>query len=92
MIILYIFACLLGIVLIGLYIRSAVWAYHDAEKRGQSGLLVALLVLLFFWPSGLLLWISFRPEAINTRSMTKALLAQSINAGAIRETEIFVNS
>lgn len=67
MIMLYVFALLFGIVLIELYIRSAVWAYHDAEIRGQSGALVALLVLLFFWPSGLLLWLSFRPERIKTQ-------------------------
>ena len=66
MIILYCFIFLIGSVLIGLYIRSAVWAYHDAKSRGQPGPLVALLVLLFFWPSGLLLWISFRPEKIKT--------------------------
>lgn len=62
MIIIYPFIFLVGIVLVGLYIRSIIWAYDDAEARGKSGLLVAVIVLLFFWPSGLLLWLSFRPD------------------------------
>ena len=45
-----------------LYIYSAVWAYGDAEARGKPGCLVALLVLLFSWPLGLLMWVVFRPE------------------------------
>ena len=69
MIILYVFTVLFGIAVIGLSIRSAVWAYHDAEIRGRSGLLTALFVLLFFWPGGLLLWISFRPERIKARHL-----------------------
>lgn len=32
---------------VGLLIWSMSWAYHDAESRGKSGFLVALLVLLY---------------------------------------------
>lgn len=45
-----------------LYLYSAIWAYGDAEARGKPGCLVALLVLLFSWPLGLIMWIVFRPE------------------------------
>jgi uncharacterized membrane protein YwaF len=41
---------------------SLLWVYHDAEKRGKSGVLVAVLVLLIEWPVSLLLWLAFRPS------------------------------
>jgi hypothetical protein len=47
---------------LALLIVSLVWAYTDAERRGKSGCLVALLVLLLNWPVSLLLWLVFRPE------------------------------
>jgi hypothetical protein len=53
---------LLALVLLALYIWSIVWAYNDAERRGKSGVLVALLVALLSWPLGLLLWVLFRPN------------------------------
>ena len=57
----------LGSVLVGLfalflYIWSLVWVYGDAERRGKSGCLVALLAALIQWPLSLLLWLVFRPE------------------------------
>ncbi|CAN5900232.1 hypothetical protein BH24BAC1_BH24BAC1_25680 [soil metagenome] len=52
---------LLALVVLVLYIWSIVWAYNDAERRGKSGVLVAILVALLSWPLGLLLWILFRP-------------------------------
>jgi len=45
-----------------LYIWSIVWAYGDAERRGKSGCLVALLVIFLSWPLGLVAWLIFRPE------------------------------
>jgi hypothetical protein len=51
------------VVAVGLLpILSAFWAYDDAERRGKSGCLVALLVLFVSWPVGLILWLVFRPE------------------------------
>lgn len=44
------------------YLYSIFWAYGDAEKRGKSGCLVALLVFLVSWPVGLIIWLIFRPE------------------------------
>jgi hypothetical protein len=44
-------------------IWSVVWAYFDARRRGKSGLLVALVVLLMVWPVGLVLWLLLRPQS-----------------------------
>lgn len=48
--------------LAALPIISVIWAYGDAERRGKSGCLVAILVLFLSWPLGLILWLVFRPE------------------------------
>lgn len=48
--------------LLAVFIWSIVWAYNDAERRGKSGCLVALLVFLLTWPAGLILWLLIRPE------------------------------
>jgi hypothetical protein len=45
-----------------LVIWSIIWAYNDANKRGKSGCLVALLVFFVTWPAGLIIWLVFRPE------------------------------
>lgn len=50
------------LVILGLLIWSLVWVYRDAEKRGKSGLIVALMVFLLNWPISLLVWLVFRPE------------------------------
>jgi hypothetical protein len=57
----FIFLCV-GLPLFGAYVYSIFWAYQDAEKRGKSGCLVALLVFLLSWPVGLILWLVVRPE------------------------------
>lgn len=48
--------------LLAVFIWSIVWAYNDAERRGKSGCLVALLVFLLTWPVGLIIWLLIRPE------------------------------
>ena len=53
---------LFGLTMICLYIYSVIWAYGDAEQRGKPGCLVALLVMFFSWPLGLIMWVVFRPE------------------------------
>ncbi len=50
------------LVVLGLLIWSLVWAYGDAEKRGKSGALVALMIFFMNWPFSLLIWLVFRPE------------------------------
>jgi hypothetical protein len=48
--------------MIGLLVWSLVWVYRDANVRGKSGWLVALLCFMFNWPFSILMWIVFRPE------------------------------
>ena len=45
------------------YIGSVIWAFSDAQNRGKSGCLVALLVLLLVWPVGLVIWLLIRPNS-----------------------------
>jgi hypothetical protein len=45
-----------------LVLFSCRWVGRDADRRGKSGCLVAILVLLT-WPLGLLLWLFFRPDS-----------------------------
>jgi len=49
-----------------LYVWSIIWAYKDANERGKSGCLVALLVFLLSWPVGLVIWRIFRPAKVNS--------------------------
>ena len=51
-----------GVLFLILYVWSIVWAYSDAEDRGQSGCIIALLLFLGSWPLGLIAWLIFRPE------------------------------
>ena len=53
---------LLFIVFLGLFLGSVVWAYGDAQARGRSGCLVAILVAFLSWPLGLVAWLVFRPD------------------------------
>jgi hypothetical protein len=59
---LFIFLVPLGLIILGLLVWSIIWVYGDAEKRGKSGCLVALLVFLLEWPISLLVWLVFRPD------------------------------
>jgi hypothetical protein len=51
----------LGLPFLAIFLYSVFWAYNDAEKRGKSGCLVALLVFLLTWPVGLIIWLLIRP-------------------------------
>jgi hypothetical protein len=46
------------------FIWSVFWSYKDANERGKSGWLVALMVFLVSWPAGLLIWLVFRPDKV----------------------------
>ena len=60
--ILLIIMAIIGIGMFVLYIASIIWAFADAEKRGKSGCLVAILVALASWPIGLIIWLVARPD------------------------------
>jgi hypothetical protein len=53
---------LLILVCLAIYIASIVWVYRDANRRGKSGILVALLVALISWPIGLVVWLIIRDK------------------------------
>lgn len=57
-----IFAVIIGLIVFALYIASLVWVYRDANRRGKSGILVALLVAIISWPLGLLVWVLLRDK------------------------------
>ena len=61
-VLLFIILVPLGLLILGLLAGSLIWVYRDAEKRGKSGCLVALLVFLLEWPISLLVWVVFRPN------------------------------
>ncbi|MCC6795187.1 MAG: hypothetical protein IT366_08715 [Candidatus Hydrogenedentes bacterium] len=52
---------LFSLIIFVIYIGSVIWAFADAQRRGKSGCLVALLVLLLVWPVGLIIWLLIRP-------------------------------
>ena len=43
------------------FVASLIWIGRDAEFRGMSGFLVAILAGFIAWPLSLLLWIALRP-------------------------------
>ena len=55
-------ALLIVLAILSVPLITSIWAYGDAQRRGKSGCLVAILVLFLSWPLGLILWIVFRPE------------------------------
>ena len=61
-IIIIIIAVICGLLFFAIYIASLVWVYRDAESRGKSGILVALLVAFISWPIGLIVWLIVRDK------------------------------
>lgn len=62
---------LIGLLVLGLYIWSIVWSYRDAERRGVSGILVALMVALLSWPIGFIVWLVIRETGIVKKQHTQ---------------------
>jgi len=73
---------LFALVILGLYVWSIIWVYSDAENRGNSGCLVALLVMLLGWPIGLIAWIAFRPRETESERARKIGTESDKNASA----------
>ena len=69
---------LLGIFLaigfLALFVGSIVWAYGDAQARGKSGCLVAILVAFLYWPLGLVAWLIFRPDSSKMAGLRMAYI------------------
>jgi hypothetical protein len=47
---------------LAIFIALVRFCWNDAKKRGKSPILVTVLVLCFF-PLGLIVWLLFRPES-----------------------------
>jgi prepilin-type processing-associated H-X9-DG protein len=57
---------MVGIFLIGCpalvaFVASIVWVWRDANRRGQPGFIVAVLVGFLLWPLSLIVWLAARP-------------------------------
>jgi drug/metabolite transporter (DMT)-like permease len=50
-----------ALILLAIFIALVQFCWSDAKKRGKSPVLVTVLVLCFF-PVGLVAWLLFRPE------------------------------
>lgn len=51
-----------AVLLLAAFIASIAWVWRDAERRGQPGFIVAVLVAFLFWPFSLLVWLLARPQ------------------------------
>ena len=51
--------CLFGLVMLGVWIAVTVWAYRDAQARGENGVLWAVIVF-FLGLIGLVIWLIVR--------------------------------
>ncbi|HEX8177078.1 MAG TPA: hypothetical protein VF543_18445 [Pyrinomonadaceae bacterium] len=61
-VVMIIIAAIIVLICLAIYIASLVWVYRDANRRGKSGILVALLVALISWPISLLVWLIIRDK------------------------------
>lgn len=43
------------------FAASVAWVWRDANRRGQPGFIVAVLVVFLFWPLSLIVWLLARP-------------------------------
>jgi hypothetical protein len=51
-----------AVLLLAAFIASIAWVWRDAERRGQPGFIVAVLVTFLFWPFSLIVWLLARPQ------------------------------
>ena len=56
-------ACIIPIIMWIVFIAIAIWVYKDAEKRGKSGALWLVIVVLT-GIIGLIIWFVVRPKEI----------------------------
>lgn len=52
----------LGLAVLAAWAGSVAWVWRDAERRGQPGFIVAVLVALLCWPLSLIVWAAARPN------------------------------
>lgn len=68
----------LGLVLLAVWAGSVAWVWRDAERRGQPGFIVAVLVALLFWPLSLIVWLVARPDGNVKPSRARWVAATAI--------------
>ncbi len=51
-----------------LLLANIIWVYKDANQRGYSGWLIALLVIWAPFPIGVVLWLLMRPKLTDEHS------------------------
>ena len=59
------------VVLLAAFVGSVAWVWRDANRRGQPGFIVAVLVAFLFWPLSLIAWLLARP-AVQTGATAAA--------------------
>jgi len=69
-----VFLLLLGAAFAG----SVAWVWRDAERRGQPGFIVAVLVAFLFWPLSLLVWLAARPKEASESLRTSSGLLVAV--------------
>ena len=62
----WIFSGIGSLIAVVLYVGSILWSLGDAQRRGKSGCLVALVVAILFWPIGLIVGLVALVFAIGT--------------------------
>jgi prepilin-type processing-associated H-X9-DG protein len=60
------FVLVVGVGLLAAWAGSVAWVWRDAERRGQPGFIVAVLVALLCWPLSLIVWVLARPQPTGT--------------------------
>jgi len=72
------------IALLAVSIWSFIWLYMDAKKRGKSGILAVLFVIVTGWPLSFVWWFWLRPQTadakIRTDSSSEPLRAVTADA------------
>lgn len=56
----------MGLVCLAAWAGSLAWVWRDANRRGQPGFIVTVLVAFLCWPVSLLVWVAARPSVPGT--------------------------
>jgi hypothetical protein len=51
-----------AVLLLSAFVASIAWVWRDADRRGQPGFIVAVLVAFLLWPFSLIVWLLARPQ------------------------------
>ena len=75
---------LAGLAVLALWAGSVAWAWRDANRRGQPGFIVAVLVGLLCWPVSVAVWLLARPgQSATARGLNKGWIWVAALAGVV---------